>query len=254
MTFKHEAIQDFWDRSQRNDPFPVKWAGRLSVEEGYNIQFELADRLGRVENARAGWKVATVNKVLQEQLGVTEPFFGSIRQKTVYQSGYVLPASTYIKPHVETEICFRVTGGIETAKTAEDVRKAVDYCYPAFELVEKRCPVYDLGVALADNAEHAAIVLGPPVKVTPDIAFDKEAAALFINNEEVGSGSGAAILGDPINSVLWINNKLREFGRTLKPGEFVMTGSLIRQFPLKAGDVVSAKFSTIGGVSIQVNN
>jgi 2-keto-4-pentenoate hydratase len=252
VTFKHEAIEDFWARLQPNGSFPVKWEGRLSVDEGYNIQFELADRLSRAGNARAGWKVATVNKVLQEQLGVTEPFFGSVRQKTVYQSGYVLPASIYIKPHLETEICFRVTAGIETATTAEQVRGAVDYCYPAFELVEKRCPVYDLGVALADNAEHAAIVLGAPVKVTPGIAFGQEAATLVINNEEMGSGSGAAILGDPINSILWMNNKLRQFGRTLKPGEFVMTGSLIRQFPLKPGDIVAARFSTIGDVAIQV--
>lgn len=252
MTVTHEAVEDFWARSQKNHPFPVRWAGRLSVNEGYNIQFELADRLGATGNPRAGWKVATVNKVLQEQLGVTEPFFGSIRQRTVFQSGYALPASSYLKPHVETELCFRVTDGIETAKTAEEIRKSIDVCYPAFELIEKRCPVYDLGVALADNAEHAAIVLGAPIQVTPSMAFDKEIASLFINNEEVGSGAGAAILGDPIKSVLWMNNKLREFGRSLKPGELVMTGSLIRQFPLNRGDVVTANFSTVGNVSIQV--
>lgn len=249
---EHEATQDFWARAQANEAFPVQWAGRLSVAEGYRVQFELADRLEQAGNPRAGWKVATVNKILQEQLGVKEPFFGSVRSKTVFRSGYELPAASYIKPHVETEICFRVTSGIEKATTPEETRACVDYCYPAFELVEKRCPVMDLGVALADNAEHAAIVLGNPVEVTSKMSFSAETCSLTINNEVVGTGAGSAILGDPVNSVLWINNKLREFGRTLLPGQFVMTGSIIRQFPLKPGDVVKAQFSTLGDLAIEV--
>jgi 2-keto-4-pentenoate hydratase len=252
MSSEHEATQDFWNVAQAKKAFPVQWAGRLSVQEGYRIQFEMADRLNSAGNPRAGWKVATVNKILQEQLGVTEPFFGSVRQKTVFQSGYRLPASTYLKPHVETEICFRVTEGIEAAASPEAVRACLDYCYPAFELVEKRCPVMDLGVALADNAEHAAIVLGAPVKVTPEIAFGAETVSLLINAKEVGNGVGSAILGDPVKSVLWMNNKLRELGKTLLPGQLVMTGSIIRQFPVKPGDVVDAKFSTIGGLRVEV--
>jgi 2-keto-4-pentenoate hydratase len=253
MAFGHQATEDFWNRLETNDPSLVhKWAGRLSFEEGYNIQLEIADLLSDAGNARAGWKVATINKVLQEQLGTDQPFFGSLRQKAVYKTGYELPFSKYIEPHVETEICFRVADGIETAQTAEDIRKAIDYCYPAFELIEKRLPVRGLGVGLADNAEHKAIVLGAPVAVTPELTFNRETASLHINGRQMGVGSGSQILGDPINSILWLNNKLREFGRSLRPGEFVMTGSLIRQFPLHPGDTVSAKFSTIGDVAIRV--
>jgi len=38
----------------------------------------------------------------------------------------------------------------------------------------------------------------------------------------------------------------------LVPGQLVMTGSVIRQFPLKPGDVVKAEFSTIGSLAIEV--
>jgi 2-keto-4-pentenoate hydratase len=44
--------------------------------------------------------------------------------------------------------------------------------------------------------------LGDPIKVTPELAFGMESVSLFMNGEEVGSGSGAAILGDPVKSVL----------------------------------------------------
>ncbi|MGY3484761.1 2-keto-4-pentenoate hydratase [Bradyrhizobium sp. USDA 4011] len=254
MSPEHHATQDFWNSARAGEAFPTQWARRLSVPEGYRIQFEIADRLAQAGNPRAGWKVATVNKILQEQLGVTEPFFGSVRGKSVFEAGYRLPASSYCKPHVETEICFRVTKGIEIATTAEAVRQCLDACYPAFELVEKRCPVPDLGVALADNAEHAAIVLGAPVEVTDDIAFGDEGVSLYFNGKEVGTGQGSAILGDPVRSVLWLNDKLREFGRTLLPGQLVMSGSIIRQFPVSPGDQVEAKFSTLGNVQIAVSD
>lgn len=253
MDFKHEASGDFWNRLETNNPDVItKWAERLTREEGYQIQLELSDRLADVGNSRAGWKVATISKILQEQLGSSEPFFGSVRKKTVFEKGYELPMSRYLGPHVETEICFKVAQGIETAYTAEDVRKAVECCYPAFELIEKRLPVRGRGTGLADNAEHKAIVLGAPVKVTPGLALNQETATLRINDHEMGIGSGSAILGDPINSIVWLNNKLREFGRNLKPGELVMTGSIIRQHPLQSGDRVSATFSTLGEVFIRV--
>lgn len=254
MSLEHPATQDFWSSTQAGKSFPTQWAGRLSVPDGYRIQFEIADRLAQNGNPRAGWKVATVNKILQEQLGLTEPFFGSIRRNTVFEVGYRLPASSYREPHVETEICFRVTKGIETAKTIEAVRRCLDLCYPAFELVEKRCPVPDLGVALADNAEHAAIVLGAPVEVRENIAFGDETVSLLFNGKEVGDGHGSAILGDPVRSVLWLNEKLGEFGRTLLPGQLVMSGSIIRQFPVSPGDQVEARFSTLGSVQIAVSD
>jgi 2-keto-4-pentenoate hydratase len=75
-----------------------------------------------------------------------------------------------------------------------------------------------------------------------------------MNGNQIGSGNGSAILGDPVKSVLWINNKLKEFGRSLTAGQLVMTGSIIQQFPLTTGDVVEARFCALGTVQIEVQD
>ena len=60
------------------------------------------------------------------------------------------------------------------------------------------------------------------------------------------------MLGDPLNSVVWLARKLGQFGRAIRAGDVIMTGSFVRQFPLAAGDSVRVAFSGIGNVEVRV--
>ena len=50
----------------------------------------------------------------------------------------------------------------------------------------------------------------------------------------------------------WLAEKLGEYGRSLRPGDIVMTGSFVRQFPLHPGDAAVAEFSGIGRVEVSI--
>jgi 2-keto-4-pentenoate hydratase len=71
-----------------------------------------------------------------------------------------------------------------------------------------------------------------------------------INGRDVASGFGSAVLGNPLNSVAWLAGKLGQYGKGLRAGDIVMTGSFVRQFPLSPGDVAVADFSGIGRVEV----
>ena len=68
----------------------------------------------------------------------------------------------------------------------------------------------------------------------------------------MASGLGSAVLGNPLNSVQWLAEKLGQYGRRLRPGDIVMTGSFVRQFPLQPGDIAVAEFSGIGRVEVGI--
>jgi 2-keto-4-pentenoate hydratase len=68
----------------------------------------------------------------------------------------------------------------------------------------------------------------------------------------VATGLGSAVLGNPLNSIEWLAQKLGEYGRSLRPGDIVMTGSFVRQFPLHPGDAAIAEFSGIGRVEVSI--
>ena len=59
---------------------------------------------------------------------------------------------------------------------------------------------------------------------------------LTINGSEIGTGKGSDVMGNPLNALTWLANKLAADGRPLRRGMVVMTGSMVPiQFP-DAGD------------------
>jgi len=77
-------------------------------------------------------------------------------------------------------------------------------------------------------------------------------ARVELNGSVVATGAGAAVLDHPLNSVAWLARKLGAYGRSLQVGDVVMTGSMVRQFPLSPGDRAWASFSDIGTVEVRV--
>jgi 2-keto-4-pentenoate hydratase len=90
------------------------------------------------------------------------------------------------------------------------------------------------------------------VALTPAVQLDQVEARVELNGAVVAIGVGAAVLDHPLNSIAWLARKLGEYGRSLQAGELVMTGSLVRQFPLAPGDRAWASFSGIGTVEASV--
>lgn len=230
---------------------PEQWADSISAEEGFAIQIAVQALRDGKGDRRIGWKVAATNPVIQRQLGVTEPAFGSLRESKKYRSGHGLSVAGLAKPHVECELCFELDESINRAATLEDVAASVKRCFPAFEIIEKRVPISRFAAAMADNAEHTAIVLGEPIDARTITAYDKVVCNLRLNGEEVGSATGAAVLGNPLNSILWLKERLARYAQTLPAGSLIMTGSFLRQFPISERDEFVAQFSDVGAVSVR---
>jgi 2-keto-4-pentenoate hydratase len=224
---------------------------KLDAEDGFRIQIAMQELYDRGGDVRIGWKVAATNPAVQEQLGITEPAFGSLRSSRRYVSGHDLSLTDLVQPHAECEICFEINENISGAVTIEDARKSVAKCFPAFEIIEKRVPMTDFAGAMADNAEHTAIVLGEGIAIPAGIDFSAVECRLKINDEAVGTAIGSAVLGNPLNSILWLKERLKRYGAVLTPGSLVMTGSFLRQQPIRVGDRFLAEFSGIGSVKIQ---
>ena len=73
---------------------------------------------------------------------------------------------------------------------------------------------------------------------------------LIVNGETLVRGSGAAVLGHPLNPLTWLANKLREKGQGLKSGDLVSTGVSTGIYLAVAGDQIVADFGTIGQVEL----
>ena len=245
-----KAIEEFWGARGRGVWFPPAWADRLDLDDAYRIQLALVDRRCTGGVSQVGWKVGLTAKAIQDQFKVHEPVFGCLLSEGRVDRGRVFRYDDLIQPGFENEICI-VLGRDLTGSdlSIDDVARAVDRCHPALEIIETRGDfTKQLALALADNAQQKFFVIGPAVKLAPDLDLSRIGARVLVNGTEVGAGRGDAVLGHPLRSVAWLAGKLAAYGRGLRAGDHIMSGSFTRQFPIARGDRVRTEFERVGAV------
>lgn len=240
----------FWQDWQRGVHFPQAWRNRLGLDDAYRIQLGLVARrcAGGVE--QIGWKVGLTARAIQEQFDVHEPVFGCLLSEGCMQTGHRFRYDDLIAPGFENEICVVLNRDLVGAKLGiDDVARAVERCHPALEIIETRGDLTrQLSLALADNAQQKFFVIGPPVTLSEALDLSRIGARVSVNGAEVGAGRGDAVLGHPLRSVAWLAGKLAPYGRRLKAGDHIMTGSFTRQFPIARGDRIRTEFEGVGAV------
>jgi 2-keto-4-pentenoate hydratase len=244
------AVEEFWAARRRGEYLPAAYFDRLSLDEAYRIQLALIERRCVAGEKQIGWKIGLTSKAIQQQFGFHEPCFGCILETR--PNAHIFTAGELIKPGFETELCMRLGQPLAGPVSMEEVHAAVAVVHPSFEIIETRGDPAQIELMLADNAQQHSVILGEPVALTPALQLDKVEARVELNGAVVATGLGAAVLDHPLNSVAWLARKLAEYGRSLQAGELVMTGSLVRQFPLAPGDCARASFSGIGTVEVTV--
>jgi len=240
-----ELIEIFWQERQRGRYFPPDWFDKLTLDQAYRIQFGLIDRRCAAGERQIGWKVGLTAPAIQQQFGFHEPVFGCVLDSKL--SGHVFAPADLIAPGFENELCMRLGADLSGTVSLEEARRAVAVVHPSLEIIETRGPLSEqIALAMADNAQQKTVILGEPVPL-PDNRVAIE-ARVSINGQLVATGTGDAVLGDPLHSVVWLAAELGQYGRQLKAGEIVMTGSFTRQFPIAPGDMIETVFSDIGSV------
>ena len=227
---------------------------RLSVADAYRIQMINVERDVAAGRRVVGRKVGLTSVAMQKMMGVSEPDFGHLFDDMIIASGEQCQVKALLLPRVEPEIAFVLSRELRgPGITREDVIAATDYVTPAIEIIDTRIRDWKITLAdtIADNASSALVVIGKG-KTSP-AAHDLASVAMTLekNGATIERGVGAAVLGHPAEPVAWLANKLAEFGQTVAAGSIVMPGALCRAVEVTAGDLITARFGPLGGVSVR---
>ena len=224
-------------------------------EAGYAVQQINTEHWLRAGRRVSGHKVGLTNPAVQEQLGMDEPIWGALYADRCRTDGDDLGGARLIEPRVEVEVA--VVLGVDLDKgqhTVADVISATTFVLPAFEIVDSRIAGWDITNfdMIADNAAAGLYVLGTrPVPLTA-VDLRRVEMRLAVNGEDAAAGSGAACLGNPLNSVLWLADAMCDLGTPLRAGETIMTGSLCPMQPIAPGDELHAEIEGVGAVSARL--
>ncbi|CAI8047002.1 2-oxo-hept-4-ene-1,7-dioate hydratase [Geodia barretti] len=222
----------------------------FTESDAYNTQYHFLQQLQPIE-AISGHKVALTTKASREHLGVHEPCYGHILSTCVYENNADVPIGNLASPHIEAEVAFVMGEDLQgPGVTPVDVMAATLGVLPSLELVDLK--VQGKGISATDviihNALHGGLVVGSRLRSLEDLDLQYEGVTVEFNGELHGSGTGFEVMGNPINPVVWLVNKLAEFGDYLRAGETIISGSMVTPAELKPGDSVKVTYSRMGTV------
>ena len=117
---------------------------------------------------------------------------------------------------------------------AADVISAIEYAIPAIEIIDSRVKNWDIGLedTLADNGSTAVVLLGGTPRRLDHLTLANTLGVLQFNGKDVMTGNTKNILGNPINAVAWLANRLAHYGVGLEAGQVVLPGSCLQAVPM----------------------
>ncbi|MBJ8344583.1 2-keto-4-pentenoate hydratase [Antrihabitans sp. YC2-6] len=223
-----------------------------SLELAYRIQQAQVEQWELAGDVVKGHKVGLASRAIQRQMGVDQPDFGHLTASMFHLEHHPIPAGTFLQPRIEPEIAFVLGRPLSgPGVTIADAARAVDFVLPALEIVDSRIRDWRIGIfdTIADNASSGGVILGSRPVTLRELDLRLVGCTLHINGDLVATGAGGAVLGSPLNALVWLANTVGPLGVTLEPGHVVLPGSMTRAFAVSAGDCVVANMGGLGSVT-----
>ncbi|MEQ8230133.1 MAG: hypothetical protein RLW61_23325 [Gammaproteobacteria bacterium] len=210
----------------------------LDLALAYAIQesFVAAER---IERGIGGYKAGFTNAPAQARFGLDAPVHGVLYADGERHDGAAIDLAGFARPMVELEIGFRLLSAIRRPmKSVADLRTYVSDVVPAVELPDLHYDEFDQLNGLdivATNIASRAYVVGKPLPLAGLDTVNELAVALYHDGELIDEGHARNAMGDQLEALLWLVNRVQAAGWPLEPGQLLITGTLGRINPAAPG-------------------
>jgi 2-keto-4-pentenoate hydratase len=183
----------------------------------------------------AGYKAALTNPDVQKKFGATQPVRGLLLSRMLaMESGFPVFGGYGARPVFEADLLVEVgDDAINEARTPLEALKSLSRVQPFVELADLTVAEGEpLNAAMitAINAGARGGIYGRGIPVQPTQAFaDALRDMRVVMTDDVGNelahAPGSAIMGHPLNAVLWLVEDLKKSGGRLRVGDKLSLGA-----------------------------
>ncbi|WP_413475765.1 2-keto-4-pentenoate hydratase [Staphylococcus equorum] len=255
MTQANTTVVDaLFEAFKQHEPIDfVSHTHNISEREAYQTQDLLIDKLQDVDQSNiAGYKVSMTSAATQSIANTDEPAYGTILSSKIVESNGSVSLSSLFSPLIEPEIMFILTKDVSSNPTNEEVLSSVKVA-PGIEIPDARYknwfPNFTLGDLLADNTATGLIVVGETIEPLSYEDFTNIHMKLSYNGIVEHEGDSTEVLGNPVESVKWLAQKLATHDKKLHKGHIISSGSFISPMPVELGSY-KAEYSNVGQVDV----
>jgi 2-keto-4-pentenoate hydratase len=234
----------------------------LSLEEARRAQKEFVARLTPKLGPRVGFKVGLTSKAVQELVGASDPVRGVLLRDMMLKDGAKVPADFGARPIWEADLIVVVKdAGINDATTLLDVARHLSEVVAFIELPDRivaETEKVDGNLITAINSSARLGVLGQRRNIDPTPEFVAALEKITVtatdqNGAELAKAKGDALLGHPLNPVLWLIKDLAATDEKLQAGDLISLGSFARPQSPQAGQTVTVRYDGLPGGALQAS-
>lgn len=219
----------------------------LTLEQGYQVQqLGLDTALARGEKL-AGYKMGLTSRAKQRDVNVHEPIRGYLLEGMEIAKGERVATKGRIHPRIEPEVAVVLKARLAGAHvTLRDVEQALSIVTPAMEILDSRFQSFSFKLpdVVADNTSASGFVLGSQNWIDRLDQLRLMGVTVKHNGVIVETGAPAAVLGDPLLSVVALARSLAAENKAIEPGMVILTGGITTSVSFKAGDVIEVVWPT----------
>ncbi|MBM3340651.1 MAG: hypothetical protein FJY56_00835 [Betaproteobacteria bacterium] len=207
----------------------------LSIKAAACVRERLVGALRVSLGPVAGYKVALSNPALQKKFGASGPLRGTLLTRMlVVESAMPVAVKFGARPVVEADLLVEVGDeSINDARTPLQALRGLSRVMPFIELADlvvAEGEPLNAAVITAINAGARGGVFGQGILVEPTQRFadalrDMRVITTDEKGNELANADGAAILGHPLNAVLWLVEDIRNSGGRLRVGDKLSLGA-----------------------------
>lgn len=228
----------------------------LSADDAACTRAKFNARLASTLGPVVGYKAGLTNPAVQKRFNATEPVWGMLYAPMMLKSGAAVDAAFGARPVSEGDLLVRIgSESINQARTPEQAMLAIDQVIPAIDLpdlmVEAPSKLDGAAVA-AINVAARYFVVGTPIPADRKIelldALPRMKVVVLGDGRDLDTGSGADVLGHPLDALAFLATNLAARGRRIEAGETVLTGSLVETRWLEPGDRAEIEIAGLGRV------
>ena len=225
----------------------------ITIAEAYDVQMRSYEARIKKGDLVVGRKVGLSAKKMQETFNVDEPVFGHLFASMLVPEGVPISKSRLCKGFLEGEMAFVLKNNLKGPITLAKVMASIAGVIPAFEIADTRCKekakkAQDI---IADGSGAAMVMLGGQFTSIDSIDLRQVGMILEKDGEVIASAAAVNVLGNPVQPIVDLVNKLAQYDIGLSAGEFIISGTPHLAVPPEAGSCYRVTFDHFGYVSVR---
>ena len=212
----------------------------------------------KIKEPIIGYKVGGTGIPLLKKLKEKEPFYASVYARNFLKSGKSVKINKSTLG-IELEVCYLIKSNFfnfDNKLTKNNIKKFISHIAPCIEVVgyrQKKRGIKSLGDLCSDFGANVKFVLGVKKKYKNN---DVKNLKTNISNKKINQsvyGNTNTVYINPMNSLLFVLNKLKKDQIKLDGDFYVFTGSSVGVVPILGKGVYKGIINKIGSVTSRIS-